>query len=143
MSIPPWTTVPTVVWVTDHAGFDPRVPSGATVLTVDDAAAWLAAPEPCDAVRMLRARGATVTTPPDAPPEIRTLAKRLRARLSVCSPAVLGDVADDLGAPVLATVLRRWPPGVALTFANFSAAAVGQHGRLDDVARLLLALEHL
>jgi hypothetical protein len=143
MSIAPWTTVPAVVWLTHHEGFDPRVPSGATVLSADDAAAWLAAPAPCDAVRMLRARGATVATPPDAPAPIRTLARRLRARLAVSSTAALADVADDLGAPVLATALRRWPPGVAVTFADLASAAAGPPGRLDDVARLLLALEHL
>ena len=143
MSIPPWTTVPAIVWVTHHVGFDPRVPTGATVLTADDARAWLDTADPCPAVRMLRARGATVASPPDAPREIRTLAKRLRARLAVCTTTVLADVADDLHAPVLAAALRRWSPGVALQFADLSSAAAGPSARLDDVARLLLALEHL
>ena len=44
---------------------------------------------------------------------------------------------------VLADALRRWPSGVALRFADLSSAAAGPSARLDDVARLLLALEHL
>lgn len=143
MSVPPWTTTPSIVWVTEHAGFDPRVPAGATMISADDASAWLDATQPCEAIRMLRARGANVLAPPDAPREVRKLATRLRARLAVCSVDALADVADDLGAPQLASALRVWPTGTETTFANLSSAAAGPRGQLDDVARLLLALEHL
>jgi hypothetical protein len=143
MSIPPWTTAPALVWVTHHSAYDPRIPPGATVLSADEAEAWLASCEPCNAIRMLRARGATVASPPDAPRAIRTVAMRLRARLAVSSMSVLADVADDLGAPRVAVALRNWPQGAAVTFADLSSAAASPHGRLDDTARILLALEHL
>lgn len=143
MSVPPWTTTPSIVWVTDHPGFDPRVPAGATVISPEDAQAWLISSPPCDAILMLRARGANAIAPPDAPREVRKLATRLRARLAVCSVDALADVADDLGAVQLASALRLWPGGTATNFANLSSAAAGPRGQLDDVARLLLALEHL
>ncbi len=143
MSIPPWTKVPAIVWLTDRTGLDPRIPTGATVLLAHDARAWLDSVDPCPDVRMLRARGATVVTPPGASREIRTLATRLRARLSVCTTATLADVADDLHAPELAAALRCWPEGVELRFANLASAAAGPSARHHDVARLLLALEHL
>ena len=142
MSIPPWTTAPAVVWITAHEGFDPRVPTGATVLGPADAEAWLDGHHG-GALEMLRARGATVVAAPDSPREVRKLATRLRARMAVCSVNALADVADDLAAHELAAVLRRWPKGLDTTFANLSSAAAGPFRRLDDVARLLLALEHL
>jgi hypothetical protein len=143
VSVPPWTTSPSIVWIADHPGFDPRVPIGATVISPEDAEAWLASSPPCDAIEMLRARGATAIAAPDAPREVRKLATRLRARLAVCSVDALAEVADDLGALQLASALRSWPAGTEVSLANLSSAAAGPRGQLDDVARLLLALEHL
>ena len=142
MTVPAWTRLPTTVWIADRARPDPRIPAGAVVLTPDEAIAWLDEPGRCPALAELRARGATAVTAKDAPKELRSLARRVRALLAVGDRGALATVAEELHAPRLAAALREWPSDAPTTFANLSTAAAGPE-RLDDTARILLALEHL
>lgn len=146
MTIPTWTQAPSEVWVTASGDPNPRAANSATTLGVPHALAWANADTLPPEAALLRRRGATVRCAPDASPEIKVVARKLRTRFALARHDAVATVARQLGLERIADALAHWPPERPITFKTLCEAAstASPDGtRLTRAARLLLALEYI
>lgn len=140
--IPVWAQRMPSIWLAAIGGVDPRMPTGAIVLSLDDARALAGgAPLPLEVARAW-IQGADVEHPQDASAEVRTLAERLRQRLPDACRPLTAKVAADFGLPRAGAVLAAAP--AVPTLPQLADAVVDTHPdgvpRLSQEARLLRAL---
>ena len=143
--IPLWVQRMPAIWIAAFAGTDPRMPTGAVVLTVDDARALAAgAPVPIEVARAW-IQGAEVEHPDDASADVRTLAHRLRLLLPEACRPVSAKVAADFGLPRIGAIVAATPGVPSLPQLADAVADTHPDGvpRLSQEARLLRALSGL
>lgn len=143
--IPVWVQRMPSIWIAAISGMDPRMPTGAVVLSLDDARALAAgAPLPIEVARAW-IQGADVEHPDDASAEVRTLAHRLRLLLPEACRPFTAKVAADFGLPRTGAVLAATP--TVPTLPQLAEAVADTHPdgvpRLSQEARLLRALSGL
>ncbi len=140
--IPVWVQRMPSIWIDAIGGMDPRMPTGAVVVTRDDARALAAgASLPLDVARAW-IQGADVEHPDDAAPDVRTLAHRLRLILPGACRPFTAKIAADFGLPRMGAVLAATPGVPSLPQLAEAVADTHPDGvpRLSPEARLLRAL---
>lgn len=140
--IPLWVQRMPAIWIATVQGLDPRMPTGATVLSLVQAHAVVAGdPLPLDVARAW-IQGADVEHAEDASAEVRALAHRLRVMLpDICRPFE-AKVGADFGMPRAGATMAA-TPGIP-DLHQLADAVVDIHPdgvpRLSHEARLLRAL---
>lgn len=141
--IPLWVQRMPAIWIAASPGLDPRMPAGATTVSLEQARAVTtgAAPFPIELARAWTL-GATIAFPDDASPEVRAVAERLRLMLPEASRAALPQLGAQFRLPRAAAAMAAHP--TIPTPAELADAVADSHpdgiARLNAEGRLLRAL---
>ncbi|MCR9160473.1 MAG: hypothetical protein ACE37F_27640 [Nannocystaceae bacterium] len=140
--IPLWVQRMPSIWIAAIAGTDPRMPTGAVVVTLPEARAIAAGTVLPIAVARAWVCGADVEHPEDASAEVCTLAHRLRLLLPEATRPFTAKIAADFGLPRLGAVVAASPDVPPLSDLADAVSDTHPDGvpRLSREARLLRAL---
>ncbi len=143
--IPVWVQRLPAIWIAFVPGLDPRMPPGATVLSIADAKTMVQNGQISFDVANAWAHGAAVEFADDAPPEVRAVAGRLRLLLPEASRPHLAEIGTRFGVPRIATAMavHATPPSVAALAQELAEPHPDGVPRLSPEARLLRALTGL
>ncbi|MBV1857367.1 MAG: hypothetical protein KUG77_03070 [Nannocystaceae bacterium] len=143
--IPVWVQRLPTIWIAFVPGVDPRMPPGAIVVSFVDAQAMVQAGQIPFDVANAWAHGADVELTDDAPPQVRSVAERLRLLLPGASRPHLAEIGSRFGVPKIATALAAYAttPSVAQLVDEVTEPHPDGVPRLSPEARLLRALTGL